>query len=491
MRKNSLGSTSGDAVWLMLIKFVTMALGLVTTRLLSQYLSIYDYGTYSQILLLVSTLAYMTVLGMVDGVNFFHCKEHDIRKREQYVSTIFALQGIVSTASGVLVLLLSRPLCMYFDNPDIKRLLIFAVTLPFFQNVLYMCQNLTVAVGKTRVLATRNLAVSVLRLAVTIPVVLTTRDVGAVLLLTVLLDIAQLGFFLWILNRNGCRIGLANVNFELFGEIIRYCLPMAVFIIVKALNKDIDKYLISLMTNTRTLAVYANASKSLPVDIVMHSFYTVLIPVITRRIAAEDYAGVTRLYRIFLELAYVSNTVICCAILVSAPQAMTLLYSEKYISGVAVFCVYILVDLLQFTNVTLILSAAGKTKTLMVLGVGSLGVNAVLNVLLYRWLGVVGPAVATLVTTLATGLLLMHLNARQLNIRLREFFDVKYLCLFVLESVAAVLLLGRLRKWLEQIGVQYVLILLLVSGIYGIGMLFMHGKRLKRNLQQLDQYSKK
>ena len=52
-----LGGSSGDALLLTAVKLMTMLLSLVTTRLLSQHLTRYDYGTYSQILLLSSTIA--------------------------------------------------------------------------------------------------------------------------------------------------------------------------------------------------------------------------------------------------------------------------------------------------------------------------------------------------------------------------------------------------------------------------------------------------
>ena len=65
------GGSSGDALLLTAVKLMTMLLSLVTTRLLSQYLTTYDYGTYSQVLLIASTIASITILGMMDGMNFF------------------------------------------------------------------------------------------------------------------------------------------------------------------------------------------------------------------------------------------------------------------------------------------------------------------------------------------------------------------------------------------------------------------------------------
>lgn len=491
MKKNRIPQgASADAILLTFVKLITIGLGFVITRLLSEYLSVYDYGTYSQILLLVSTVSSITILGMMDGVNFYYCSEQDPQKREAYVSTIFVLQGIVSTVAGAAVLLLSSPICAYFDNPDVGRLLIFAASLPLLQNLLSMVQVLLVSVGKARMLAMRNFLVALVRLAVVLLVTLVVRNIALILATTLILDVIQVMLFGWVLAKNQCRIRIKSVNLGLVKQIMRYCAPLALFISMKALNRDLDKYLIGIWTDTETLAVYTNASKPLPFDVIMYSFYTVLVPEITRRVAAKEKKSTVLLYREFLEIACITTFVPFCAALAASAQLIRLLYTQKYIAGLPVFCIYLLVDLLQFTNITLILSAAGKTRTLMLIGGGALVLNGALNVLLYQCMGVVGPAVATLIVTLVMGVIVMLLSARELDTKLRDFFDCKFLLQFSLENLAAVLLLWQLQKWMETKGCHYFLILVLIVGVYGVLFLTLHGKRLFRVLKQLNRETK-
>ena len=94
-----LRGASADGILLTAVKFVTILLGLAITRLLSEHLSSYDYGTYAQILLMVSTVSSLTILGMMDGVNYFYSSCADPEKREKYLSTIFCLQSVVSAVS--------------------------------------------------------------------------------------------------------------------------------------------------------------------------------------------------------------------------------------------------------------------------------------------------------------------------------------------------------------------------------------------------------
>jgi O-antigen/teichoic acid export membrane protein len=492
MAKRKLGwGTSGDAMLLMFIKLVTMALGLTVTRLFSEYFSYHDYGTYSQILLIVNTVASITILGMVDGTNFFYCREKDPQKRESYVSTIFSFQCIVSAVAGCVVMALSAPLCIHFDNPDVAGLLIFAAVLPLMQNLISMLQVLVVSVGKARLLAARNLIVSVTRLLAVIAVITFFRDVTVVLLTTLALDLAQIGLFWLMLRKNGCPMGLRAVNFRLFKEIFHYCAPMAVFTVISTLNRDLDKYLVGLVTDTETLAVYANASKVLPFDIIITSFTTVLVPEITRRVAAGEKASAVTLYKAFLESSYIATGILCCGAIAAAPQLMQLLYSEKYLSGLTVFIIYILVDLLRFTNITLVLAVAGKTRWLMFLSFGTLAANALLNVLLYQLMGLPGPAVATLIVTLATGLLILSLSARVLDARLRNFFDLKCLAGFALVSAAAAFGMYRLQMLLASRGLHYVVVMVITAGIYGLFMAALYGKRLLRAWKTVNKVTKR
>ena len=480
------GGASVDAILLAVIKMATILLNLTITRLLSSHLSKHDYGTYSQILLLVSTLTYLTIFGMVDGVNYFNCSIADPKERESYISTIFSIQCMLSAFCGSVVMLLQKPICGYFDNPDLQKLLIFAASLPLMQNLLCMLHVLLVSVGKARMLAARNLLISLLRLAIIIIVVNWVQNITVILLATLVLDVLQVLVFGYTLRKNKCAIRLKSVNLRITKKILQYCVPMGIFIMINTLNRDLDKYLVAWMTDTETVALYANASKMLPFDIIMASFCTVLQPKLTKHITEGQRGEARKLYRHFIEISYITTTVLCFAVLSAAPQAMELLYTEKYLDGLSVFCVYILVDLLRFSNYTMVLAAARRTKRLMLMGIVAIAANAILNVLLFRLFGIVGPALATLLVTFGLGLSILIFGARELDTNLRGLFDMKFFLLFYGENLLALAVFSALGKWLQGQGMHYFLILVCVCGLYCGIMLLLHGKRLICVLKQVN-----
>lgn len=477
---------SFDAILLTLIKFVTLLLGIIITRLLSQYLSVHAYGTYSQVMMLVSTISYLTILGMIDGVNYFNCSEKDRDKREAYISTLFSLQCIVSAIAGSMIFVLSGKICSYFDNPDLKNVLHFATILPFFQNILLMLQVLIVSIGKAKLLAIRNLVVSLARLAVVIFVISIASDISVILSTVVVLDVCQVAFFVPLLKKYQCLVSIFRADFSLIKRILNYCGPMAIFISINSINRDLDKYLIALLTDTETVALYANASKQLPFDIIMTSFCTVLQPEITRLVAEKRRDRAVPLYKLLLEVALISNVILCGAALSAAPMLIKLLYSEKYMAGLNVFCIYILVDLIRFSNMTLILSAAGETKKVMLLGLGTVVMNGTFNLLLFKLLGIAGPAWATLLTTLMSGIAMVVLSAKALQCKIGEVLDRRYLTQILLQSVLVMVVCVGIRNWLEGLHLHYFIVLIAIAGIFCATMLLLNGKRLLRVVRDIN-----
>ena len=131
---NLLKGTSGDSFFLILVRIVTLVVGMFVTRVLSGHFSLQEYGTYSQILLLTTTISSMTTLGMMDGINFFFCKEKIEEKRNAYVSTIFFLQYLIGIIVSLIVVICAVPISKYFGNDNLKSLIIFAAVMPSLSN---------------------------------------------------------------------------------------------------------------------------------------------------------------------------------------------------------------------------------------------------------------------------------------------------------------------------------------------------------------------
>lgn len=172
--------------------------------------------------------------------------------------------------------------------------------------------------------------------------------------------------------------------------------------------------------------------------------------------------------------------------IVNAREMMLFFYDEKYLAGLGVFIVHLVVDMLRFAIISLILSAKGKTKTLMVYSVIALGANLVLNVLAYLAFGVIGPAVTTLIVTAGLMFAMLAIGAREIGARLRDLFNWKEVVLLLSELLvlggAAYGLKLPLYRWISS----YVVILFVVYGLFAGAMLLLNRKRLIDCLKSIN-----
>ena len=370
-----------------------------------------------------------------------------------------------------------------------KSLFVFAAVLPIANNTISLLQIMFLAIGKAKQIAIRNLIVSVLKFAIIVVACKIFNSVSLIFLFQLIADVFQVCYFVISLKMNNCRINIFKFDISLIREILKYCIPMAMFTIIKSLNRDADKYIISFFTSTETLAIYTNASKILPFDIIMTSFCTVLLPYVTRYIANLKYERCRILYKSFLELSHITTTILAVGAVCVAPELMSFLYTNKYTSAsfsVPVFVMYILVDVVSVLNITLILSAAGKTKSILFTSIGSLILNIVLSIFLFFAFMEIGPALATLLVTIVQGVVLLSLGSRVLKTNLIKMYDWKYLSIFLVQLAAVMFLAYVLRNVLIYAQVHYLIILFVVYFVFVSLMLIFNLRRLTQNLRIIN-----
>lgn len=457
-----------NSMLLAFVKVITSLLSMATTRILCSVLSETQYGTYAQTLLIVSTLSSITILGMTDAVNYFYNKHYGTKKANEYVATIFCLQLIVSLIGFVFVSIGKDFIIQYFSNSSLENLLVFAAILPFINNLLSMLQVLFISIGKAKLIAFRNLIVSILNLCCFSLGCYITNNVFILFVITLALNTLQTFYLIMVLMKNGLIIKFQDIRISFFCEIFKYCIPMEMFILTNALARDIDKYVISGYESTEVVAMYTNAAKVLPFDLLMTSFLTVLIPIITKLLGEKNNKEASTLYSDFLMFSCITTMIMAVGVIPIAEEVVQFLYSIKYINAAPIFRVYIMVDIIRFMSLSLVLSAAGKTKLLMKISIGSLIANLVLNIMLYKAIGIIGPSIATLIIMFISGFLTMHFSADTMNAKLREILNVRELSVHLIKIVALCVIEGLLKIILSRFINNYFIILVLCFGIYFI-----------------------
>lgn len=478
-----------DSIALASVKVLTMATSILATMVLSRTLPLADYGTYSTGNLIINTATLISAFGLIDAVNYYY-NGKAVKERESYVNTVFFLFVVCGTIAAAIILGGQGLITQYFHNPKLGAIYAYIAFRPFLHNFSSGLQNLQVSIGKAKVVAIRNAVISVSKLGAILLASLYTKDITTIFICMLVVEVVATFFYYKVLRDNHVHIYPFKPDWSKVKEILIFCIPMGIYIQTNSLSRDLDKFVIGFFESTEKLAIYTNCSAKLPFDLISGPLLTLLIPLLTRCIRKDDYKNGSDLFKCYLKIGYIFTFAFGMGCITVASQAVEFLYGSKYLDGIPVFIIYIVVDMINFINYSLVLAAKGKTKDLMKVSCIALVVNLVINLLLYKLMGFIGPAIATVIVTLGVSFVLLAKSARILKEKIVTLFDYKHILIYGCELAVLSVVLHFVRIFLEAINLHYMVIFVLVGGIFVGAMLLLNLKEIKRCFTLLNQINK-
>ena len=452
-----------DSFALTSMKLLTMVTSIACTMILSHSIPLTEYGTYSTGNLIISTATSISAFGLLDSVNYYYNGTTG-EERNCYINTVIALVLICGILGGFFIFLGRGLISAYFHNPALASIYGYILFRPVLANLGECFQYIQVSIGKAKIVALRNGLISIAKLAAVTFTAFYTQNIAAIFAFMLTAEAFSALFYYAILVRNHVHICPQKFDFSKVREIMGYCVPMGIYIQANVISRDLDKFVIGFFEQTDRLAIYANCAGKLPLNILSSPLLIVTIPVLTRCIRNDEYENAAQLFRGNIKIGCTFTLASGVMVIVLAGQAIQFLYGELYLSGLGVFVLYIIVDILNFVSFSLVLAAKGKTGTLMVVSCTALLANLILNFLLYFLLGFIGPAIATVLVTCLTNLALLKISGNVLNTPLKRLFDLKYMVKLSVELAGTALAAYILRQKACEIGIHYMGILIVLGG---------------------------
>ena len=141
-------TVASDALKLTISKIITLSISMVTAMLLSRFRTLEEYGTYSQILLVVNLCTTIFMAGLPNSINYFLARTDDLKERENFLSVFYSLSTGLSLLSG-LVLVLSVPLIeLYFNNPGITKFVYVLALFPWTKIIMATIDHVLIVYKK-------------------------------------------------------------------------------------------------------------------------------------------------------------------------------------------------------------------------------------------------------------------------------------------------------------------------------------------------------
>ena len=433
------GTLGNEAVRLTTSKVITLVISMLTSMFLSRYRSFEEYGTYSELLLVITLFSSLLMLGLPSSINYFIARAETPLEKRHFLSVFYTLSTILSFVIGIL-LVVSIPLIeSYFKNKLIGKFFYFLALYPWASIISSSIENVLVVYHKTKKLMVYRLVHSIAMLATVLIVEILGWGFSKYMLLFVAVNCCFAVYVYFIASRLGNGIK-PLLDFQLVKKVLVFSVPMGLAAIVGTINSEIDKLLIGFLMNVEQLAIYTNAAKELPLAVVSSSITAVLLPHIILLVKKNEVQRAIELWGYATEFALIILALIVAGVFTYAEDVIRILYSSKYIPGANVFRIYTLVILLRITYFGMILNAYGETKKIFYCSLLSMIINVVLNPLFYYCCGMIGPAIATFVSILIIQILQLIMSSRKSKTRFRDIFPWKrflnVLCCNIVFSIA-------------------------------------------------------
>ena len=421
MAKNSIRK---DTIWLSISKVTTLVLSTVCVMLLSRIRTLREYGTYSQIIMVTTLVSTLFILGLPNSINYFLAKSKNKSDEKSFITLYYTINCVVSIIVGILLVLGKTIVCKYFNNSDIANYWYFLLLYPFVLLTTESLSNVLVFYSKTTTLTFYNLIHIVVTLVCIVATFYLKMPFSIYMALFLVCEIV----FAVITHFIAFRVvgGFAKLpNAKFLKTLFAFSVPIGLAYSVGTLTSGLDKLMISHWYSTEEYAIYSNAAKELPLSIIATASITVIMPRATKLIGDNQGKQAVFLWKTSFSFNYILMCLMVFGIVCFAPDIMTILYSSKYLPGLDVFRIYVLIMLIRSTSFGMLLIASGKTRLVMLNSVFVLIANVGLNFLFYHLFGFIGPAIASVCASVLEMSILVILTSKHFNVKIREMIPFK------------------------------------------------------------------
>ena len=435
------------ALLMMTGRVVGSILTIATAGVLARCWSEQDYGGYRAVMLAFQVMSSFATLGIPTGLTFFLSQTNRGRQK-----AAVAQAGLLLAGCGGLVSAVTIGWSLAWPASDagsgLPAALAFALY-PVFALPLLVADTWLLTIQRSRTAAWFIIQTSILQSAAAILPALAGFGVPAVLGCLTFATFIRFLIAFWI-YRSEYRGDDSDWDPAFPMRLLRHSAPLGLAGLVGSINLMLDKLFISCWAAPAEFAVYSNGATELPViGIISSSVAAVLAPEFVRLFQGGRLQEMLALWRSSLRITAIVVLPLTAGMLLFAADAVTLLYSEKYLESVPIFRIYLLVLPLRITVHGSLLVAAGRSRTVFSAAVIGVVLAAGLLCALVPVFGMPGAASAMVLSVYGVAGVLLFRTARLVGTSLRETVPWRDLSLTLAASAAGAALAAIVTRQLD------------------------------------------
>ena len=385
--------------WLLFEKVARLILNFFVTIAVIRYLGPDQFGLYSYAISFYGLFVAFVSLGL-ESISIRELVKHP-EKRDEILGSVFYTQLL---GAVIAILLIALTLLITAEEIFTSSLILIISVSSFFQtfNVIdYYFRSTVKAKYSVYVLFTSILLVSLIKFAL---IIIKAPLIYFIIAFALEFVFNAIGYFI-VYHLQKLKIVQWKFDKELAISLLKDSWPLILSGVVVSIYMKVDQVLIKNMLDVKEVGYYAAAVR------LSESWYFIpvaisnaLFPAIVnaKNISKELY--LTRLQKLYDILAWIAIGISIPVSFFSA-EIINLLYGSKYLSSAPILTIYIWAGAAVFLGVASSQYLVTENLTKISLMRTSLGMiaNVILNIIFIPQYGIVGSAVATLISyTLAT-----------------------------------------------------------------------------------------
>lgn len=441
---------------------LSRGIGILLIPLYTRFLNPTEYGIVD-LFMIIGTIINLTIaMEVTHAIARYYQEANSKQEKKEYVSTAFWFTLIVYGIYLIVSLLFIEELTLFvIGELSYKNVYLLATFSIFTSGIFYFTQNQL----KWQMQPKNTMIVSVLNVVivakmVTILLLFTSLRLESIFIAQSVGNIVAMMLSIYFARYNYSFTFILNK----LKEMLTFSYPLLFSSVAVFISMYADRIAIQQILDLEQLGIYAIAFKFASIaGLVMYGFQSSLLPLIIKHYKETDTPR--HLIEIFNFFCFFAFIIIFGAITFSK-EVVVLFTTEQFYSSYEL--IPILVLAVFFSNMYIFtpgLWLYKKTKTITKISIFTCILNVLLNYLLIPYLGLIGAAIATFLSSSLNFILYVYQSQKYYYL---EFNWIKLATLFLVTIVLACLI----QYHLDNIIALNIIIKIVCLFIFIIGILF-------------------
>jgi len=393
----SIGKLSQRTAWVGASKSVGFLTLFAANIYLARTLTQKNFGLYQQGWLFIHTFVPILLLGIPQALSYL-LPPASGEKSRQYIHAFFSLLFLTGLATCLLTLLLPKFMARVVGNPELYFLIPVIGLYTFLILPFNLMEPIFILKNRVRELFLWALFFNLLFLSI----IFWGGQIQSLEMIFIALALLALLKMIIVILRTLTLYGPGtwHISFDLWSPLFKYLGILAGISVVDVLTVEIDKYVVSHFLGAERYALYSVGAMEIPVlALLISSVTAVMMPEMTHLLSENKKEEVIRLLHRSMEKLAIVIFPLCFYCVLTAGFYLPFFFGDRYKASLVVFYIYLVLVPIRVLNNHPYLISGGLQRYALYARLLDIAINFALGIFLIRRIGLLGPAIATVLAS--------------------------------------------------------------------------------------------